>query len=77
VRDDPRHDHLEFSPFGEDCSPLDHRAAGGMGPAQSLYQGANRVVVHLDTVALADVGSEAFELFDEPLGLACGSRLVK
>jgi hypothetical protein len=51
VRDDPRHDRLEFSSFGEDRSPLDHRAARGMGPAKPPYQRPNRVVVHLPTVA--------------------------
>jgi hypothetical protein len=55
VRDDPRHDRLEVSPFGEDRSPLDDCAAGGMRSAQSRHQGANRVVVHLPTVALPEV----------------------
>ena len=55
VRDDPRHDDLEFSPFSEDRSPLDDRATGGIGPTQSRQQGANRIVVHLPTVARPEV----------------------
>jgi hypothetical protein len=46
VRDDPRHDIVEVSPFGEDGRPLDDCAAGWMGSAQSRHQCANRVVVH-------------------------------
>jgi hypothetical protein len=43
------------APFGEDRSPLDDCAAGRMGSAQSRHQRANRVVVHLPTIALAEV----------------------
>jgi hypothetical protein len=46
VGDDPRHDRLEVSPFGDDRGPLDDGAARVMNSGQSSDQRPNRFVVH-------------------------------
>jgi hypothetical protein len=42
--DDPRHHRGAVSTLGEDRSPLDYSATGGMPTSQARYYGSRRII---------------------------------